>query len=387
MPAKILYVANTGFSLYHFRLPMMKHLLAKGWRVVAAASDEADFQVRFEEQGIKFVNVFMDHKGRNPLRDLALVAKLKSLYDVETPDIVHHFTIKPVIFGSLAAKIAGVPAIINTITGLGYAFERGGLLRRTVIGLYRLALSGRPQVIFQNKDDHRSFISQKIVRQENAWVIPGSGVNTEMVIPVAKRNSNGSPKFLMVCRMLWSKGVHEYVQAAEIVKARYPETSFAMVGGASGAGAKGNPEAIPEAWLNGVTAKGAVTWLGRVSFAQVMELLDSADVFVAPSYYPEGIPRSIIEAAAKAKPIITTDTPGCREAVIEGINGFLVPPRDVPSLATRMLDFVHHPEISLRLGRASREMAVSIFDERKILAQNFAIYGRVIPVGAAEVGW
>ena len=374
MSRRILYVANTGFALYHFRLPIMKHLLDKGWSVMAAANDEADFQAKFAESGIKFINVSIDHKGKNPIRDMALVAKLKALYVAESPDIIHHFTIKPVIFGSLAAKIAHVPAIVNTITGMGYSFKQGGFLKWLTLWLYRLALAGGPQVIFQNHDDYRFFIRNGIVKQANGRVILGSGVDTEKIRSVESRRCNENLRFLMVSRMLWSKGVGDYVSAAEKIKTQFPETVFRMVGGASGGGAKGNPESVPDRWLQDVNSRGAVQWVGRVPFEEVMAFLDEADVFVAPSYYPEGVPRSLIEAAAKGKPIITTDTPGCREVVVDGVNGFLVSPRRPDMLVDSFSNFILNPGLVREMGAQSRNRAVDLFDEKKILNQTIRLY-------------
>lgn len=355
----------------------MKFLSDKGWSVVAVANDEADFAKRFAKEGIKFINMLIDHKGTNPIADMGLIRRLNALYKKEAPTLVHHFTIKPVIFGSLAAKWAKIPAIVNTITGLGYVFEKGGFMMRIVMELYRLALSGRPQVIFQHNDDYRFFISNNIIRETKARVILGSGVNTEIIHPTMAKKYNGGLRFLFASRMLWSKGVREYVSAAEKIKEQFPETSFIMAGGASGGSAKGNPEAIPEKWLYDVNTIGSVIWMGRIPFEDVMRLLDNSDVFVLPSYYPEGIPRSLIEAAAKGKAIITTNTPGCREVVIDGTNGFLVPPKDVNSLTNSLLKFIRQPELADQMGTASRKRAVNIFDEKKILDQTALVYKEV----------
>lgn len=352
----------------------MRAMRDLGWSVIGVANDEADYTEKFKNEGMGFVHIPIDHKGKNPLRDLLLIQQLKALYRRESPEVVHHFTIKPVIFGSMAAKWAKVPAIVNTITGIGYVFEKGGLLMKIVIELYKLALSGRPKVIFQNKDDCQFFISKGIVRKSNARIILGSGVNTEILFPNMNKRTNGNLRFLLVSRMLWSKGIKEYVSAAEKIKRDFYQTSFIMAGGASGGGAKGNPEAIPEEWLNDVNKKGNVKWVGRIPFERVLELLDKSDVFILPSFYQEGIPRSLLEAAAKGKPIITTDAPGCREVVVDGVNGFLVPPRDIDSLVDCMIKFIQRPELVQRMGIESRKRAVEIFDERKILDQTMQIY-------------
>ncbi|MDN3510659.1 MAG: glycosyltransferase family 4 protein [Candidatus Jettenia sp.] len=374
MEKKALFIANTGFALFNYRLQLMKFLSNQGWSVVAIANDEADYVNKFSNIGIRFININIDHKGKNPIADVTLIWRLKSLYDQESPSLVHHFTIKPVIFGSLAAKWAKVPAIINSITGLGYVFNKRGFLMRTSMMLYKFALSGRPRVIFQNNDDYQLFISNNLIKKTNAQVILGSGVNTKVFYPNTIKRSDANLQFLLVSRMLWSKGISEYVSAAERVKKQYPETKFILAGGASGGGAKGNPDAIPEKWLNEVNARGIAKWIGRIPFEDVMILLDNSDVVVLPSYYPEGVPRSLIEAAAKGKPIITTNTPGCNEVVLDGVNGFFSPPKDVESLANCMLNFIREPELINKMGIESRKRAVDIFDEEKILEKTARVY-------------
>jgi glycosyltransferase involved in cell wall biosynthesis len=374
---KAVLVANTGFSLYHFRQELMKQLLSQGWMVVAVANDEADYARKLKKEGIQFINIDIDHKGRNPFYDLLLIWRMNTIYRNEKPNIVHHFTIKPVIYGSIAGKLAGVSTIVNSITGLGYVFKKGGILKKLVIGLYKIALTGNTQNIFQNRDNYEYFIQKKIVKKRKASIILGSGVNTSVIKPPKKKIKNKCCKFLMVSRMLWSKGVSEFVSAAEKIKKRFPQSSFFMAGGVSGGGAIGNPEAVSEDWLNVVNQKGSVKWVGCISFKDVMQLLDDSDVFVLPSYYPEGVPRSLIEAAAKEKAIITTDTPGCREVVVDGKNGFLIPPKDITSLEKAMIKLIRNPRLIKKMGKNSRYRAVELFDEKKIIEQTVSVYKAV----------
>lgn len=370
---KAIFVANTGFALFNFRLSLMKYLSSQGWSVVAVANDEADYVEKFAHEGFKFINIFIDHKGKNFISDLLFTFRLLQLYKKESPDLVHHFTIKPVIFGSLAAKLAGVPAIVNTITGLGYVFGKGGFLMQFVILLYKFVLSERPKVIFQNNDDFSLFVSKSIVKKNQGQIILGSGVNTNKIFPINKKN-NDNTSFVFISRMLWSKGVRELVRAAESVRQQFPDAVFVMAGGVSGGGAIGNPDAISEEWLCDVNKSGHVKWIGRISFDEVMSLLDQCSVFVLPSYYPEGVPRCLIEAAAKGKPIITTDTPGCREVVEHGTNGFLVPPKNVNILVEYMIKFIREPDLVTKMGIASRKRAEELFDERKVFSQTILVY-------------
>lgn len=374
---KIILAANTGFALYNFRLQLAKFLADRGWEVVAIACDEDDYGKKFKEEGIRFINVFMDHKGTNPLRDIRLCFDLARIYRRESPDIVHHFTIKPVIFGSLAAKIARVPGIVNTITGLGYVFDTGGWLQRMTTRLYSAAFRGKPRVIFQNSDNYQLFLDQHIITPSQSSIILGSGVNTTELAPVDSPSHETPPTFLLIGRMLWSKGVAEFVEAAKIVHQTYPEAKFIMAGGVSGGGAQGNPQAIPQEWLEQVNNEGIVYWEGRVPFSRVSELMDTARVVVLPSY-AEGIPKTLIEAASKAKAIITADAPGCRDVVEHGKNGYLVPVRDANSLAERMKEFIANPELAQKMGQEGRKRAVEMFDERIVFEKTLAIYEEVL---------
>lgn len=372
---RIVFVANTGFALHNFRLTFMKHLMKDGWEVVAVASDEADYAQKFENESIRFINLFIDHKGQNPGYDLKMVFDLVAIYRREWPQIIHHFTIKPVIFGSIAAKIVGVPSIVNTITGLGYVFDAGGWLERLTLWLYRLAFRGRVHVIFQNSDNRNLFLKHRLIAPYHAHLILGSGVDTNTLRPAESHADTISPTFLMISRMLWSKGVGEFVAAAQMVKSRHPQCRFIMAGGVSGGGAQGNPQAIPEEWLQKVNTDGVVRWLGRIPFDYAMKLIDHATAVVLPSY-SEGIPKSLIEAAAKGKAIITTDAPGCRDVVVHGENGFLVPPKNTERLAARMCDIIAHPERTAAMGRAGRERAVRFFDEKIVFGKTCKVYER-----------
>lgn len=376
MGKKIICVSNTGFSVYNFRMHLLARLADEGWEVVVAANDEDNYQNRFEKKGFRFVDVDIDHKGKSILSDLSLVLELRRLYRREKPSLVHHFTIKPVIFGTLAARLARVPYIVNTITGLGYAFINENWVKKVVLALYWLAFSRNVKAIFQNSDDYDLFVSKHIIKSKNGYVILGSGIDTNEIQPITHAMDVNDRQicFLLIGRMLWSKGVEDFVKAAETLKQKYSKVKFIMAGGASGGGAVGNPDAIPENWLRAVSQAGYVKWLGRLSFHEVLALLDHSSVFVLPSYYPEGIPRSLIEAAGKGKPIITTDTPGCREVVEEGLNGFLVPPKDPKALASAMCEFVRDPSLVHKMGIESRKIAVEIFDEQIILKQTFGVY-------------
>lgn len=370
---KAVFLANTGFALYNFRLPLMLHMVRLGWEVVGIANDESDFSAKFKERDIEFIHLDMDHKGKNPAADIGFMQRLKAVYRRERPDLAHHFTIKPVIFGSIAARAVGVPSIVNTITGLGYAFEKKGILHSIVSKLYRYALRGRAQVIFQNSDNLDLFLSNQLVSERQCHVILGSGVDCYKLQPRGG-SGGGGMTFLLVARMLWSKGIAEFVAASEALNLEFPDSTFVMAGGASGGGATGNPQMIAVDWLESVRAQGTVQWVGRVPFEEILSLMDAADVVVLPSYYPEGVPKALIEAAAKGKAIVTTNTPGCREVVEDGINGYLVPPRDASALAGAMRQLVEDPAMAKRMGRESRRRAELLFDEKIVLDRTLQVY-------------
>lgn len=213
-----------------------------------------------------------------------------------------------------------------------------------------------------------------MLKKTKAKIILGSGIDTKTIYPNTKKRCDNAIQFLLVSRMLWSKGINEYVHAAEKVKKQFPGTRFIIAGGASGGGAKGNPDVIPEKWLRNFDAKGIIQWVGRIPMENVMTLLDNSDVIVLPSYYPEGVPRSLIEAAAKGKPIITTNTPGCKDVVVDGLNGFLMPPKNVELLANCMIKFIQDPGLIERMGLESRKRAIDLFDAEKILDKTVKVY-------------
>jgi len=373
---KIIYVYNSAAYLIRLRLNLLREMRDNGWRVLAAApSDPAATAIK--KEGFGFLDLPFPRRGTNPFSDLGLLRRLFRLYRRERPAIVHHFTIKPVIYGTLAARLAGVPGIVNGIPGLGYAFLRGGPLRIVVEALYRLALPRRGEVIFQNPEDRNYFLSRGMAAAARAHVIRGSGVDTSEFAPASSatevRPQDGAPPdpatFAFIGRLLWDKGVSEFAEAAAAVKRSRPETRFLLAGGPD----PGNPASVPLSWLNRRCAEIPMEWLGHVE--DVRPVLASASVVVLPSYR-EGAPRSLLEAAAMGKPVIASDVPGCRETVRHGENGLLVPPKNAAALAGAMLTLADEPALRRRMGRAGRDMALRLFDERLVVSQTLEVYGR-----------
>ncbi len=388
---KILYVSNSAWDLYHCRLRLMLELRKLGYEVVACAPRDKHAR-KFDKHSIRFIHLPMTLAGRNPVREAVVVLRLAALYLRERPVLVHHFAMKAVTYGSMAARAARVPSIVNSITGLGMLFGRGScLLRGLVILLLRWACAGRAHLIFQNADDQRIFIDQRIVDRKNSGVVPGSGVDlTRFAVRPRDTGPSRGPApttFLMYGRMIWEKGVCEYVAAAQALRAKHragPATRplrFLLVGGATVGNRTGvdpewsaNPSTVPGAWLEQQNSQGCVEWFPHTD--DVVSLIHQSDVVVLPSYYREGIPRSLVEAMACGKAVITTDTPGCRDTVEPGVNGLLIEPRSVQALAAAMERLALHPEQASEMGSAGRRIAERRFADAVVVRGVLGEYER-----------
>lgn len=314
--------------------------------------------------GAQPVDYSLKRTGMNPLRDVHdMILLVQSLRKVK-PDVTLAYFIKPVIYGTLAAWLAGVRRRFALIEGLGYVFtppagiEPVGrrLLRRAVVGLYRVALQRASRVFLLNDDDINEFLTRGLVHSAAVVKLGGIGVDLEQWRPAAPVVRPIT--FLLAARLLREKGITEFAEAARQVKARHPTVRFILLGGLDP-----NPGALSRAEVERWVAEGILEWPGHV---EVRPWLEQASVYVLPSYYREGVPRSTQEAMAMARPVITTDAPGCRDTVIEGKNGFLVPIRDPAALAAAMLRFVECPELIVSMGQASRRLAVARFDVHKV---------------------
>jgi glycosyltransferase involved in cell wall biosynthesis len=362
---KFLMIAGFADDLLPFRGDLIDALLERGIQVHVALPDleaNSDLHNKLLAKGLVLHKVAMQRAGMNPLADLYTMWQLLQLIKAIKPDTVLAYLIKPVIYGMMAASMAGVPHRFALITGLGYAFQDGnqrGLLRRLAEGLYALSLSGTHKVFFQNPDDLNLFHQLGILKPNApSCVVNGSGVNLEYYAytPIPK----GAPCFLLIARLLSYKGIREYAAAAKLVKAQYPEARFALVGWID----YENPSAITQAELDTWIAEGTIDYMGRL--ADVRPAIAQCSVFVLPSSYREGTPRSILEAMSMGRAIITTDAPGCRETVRVEDNGLLVPVRSVEELAKAMLRFVENEELVLRMGQRSREIAEEKYDVHKV---------------------
>lgn len=363
----VLLLGSHAPSLVNFRGPLIQELRGRGHAVSACAPELlADANRKWlEARGVVCHNAPLSRVGLNPFSDLkALVLLTKQMRRLK-PDLFLGYTIKPVIWGLLAAWAARVPRRYALIPGLGFAFTgeaRGkrGLVNSVVRVLYRLALAHADKVFFQNPDDEALFRTLRLVPVATPTVVVnGSGIDCDGFSPAPL--PAGPMSFLLIARLIGDKGIRQYAAAARLVRQRHPEVTFHLVGGTDA-----NPEGIPASEVEAWHREGILHWHGAL--ADVRPAIAAAHVFVLPSYYREGTPRSVLEAMAMGRAIITTDAPGCRETVREGVNGFLVPVRDSGALAAALLRFVEQPDLAQSMGAASREIAVERYDVHKVNA-------------------
>ena len=356
---KALLVANTDWYLYNFRIDFASYLKSQGWKVVLIAP-EGKYSQRFKELGFRYIPMEFSRKGINPLQELATLRQFEKIYAQEKPDLVHQFTIKCVIYGSLAAKKIGNIAVVNSITGLGYVYVSDGLvargLRKIVNPLYRKALKGT-QVIFENSDDASLFLEREFVSQDQVNIVLGTGIDTEKFKPIPPPES--IPLVILPSRLLWDKGVGEFVEAAAMIRAKGIEARFALVGKKD----EGNPSSVSFEQLTQWQKEGNVEWWGWQE--DILTTLSLSDIVCLPSYR-EGLPKILIEAASCSRPIVTTDTAGCREVVADGVNGYLVPVKDAAALAAALEKLLLDPALRKQMGEAGRERAVELFANEKV---------------------
>jgi glycosyltransferase involved in cell wall biosynthesis len=371
-----LVIASFPGSLLHFRGPLLAAFQAKGRQVhVAAPNLPEDSAVRQQLQALGYVvhNLPMRRTGTNPVADALTLWQLWRLMRRIRPSHVLGYTIKPVIYGTLAAWLAGVPHRFALITGLGYAFQGGGQrsrLQALVQRLYGLALARAQRVFFQNPDDLALFQERGILQPHTpVCVVNGSGVDVAsfVVRPLPAAALSGDVRFLFIGRLLGDKGVREYAQAARLLKRSHPQVQCALVGWIDS-----NPNAITQAELDGWVADGSIEFLGRLN--DVRPAIEACSVYVLPSYR-EGTPRTVLEAMAMGRAIVTTDAPGCRETVVDGENGFLLPVQDAPALAQAMARFIDEPALQTTMGARSRQMAEDKYDVHKVNAVMLAGMG------------
>lgn len=351
---------NASWNVLNFRRGLIAALQSAGWRVVALTPRD-EHAGRLGEIGVDHVPVAIDSSGLSPLRDLALLASYRRHLGRIGADAYLGFTAKPNIYGSLAAQSLGIP-VINNISGLGTAFMKAGALRWLVERLYRVALRRSAIVFFQNDEDRHLFVDDGLVKGRQARLLPGSGIDLAQFEAAPGGDVVGGPfTFLLVGRLLWQKGVREYVEAARLVRRQVPDARFALLGFLETA----NISAVGRREVDAWQAEGLIDYLGETD--DVRPYLAAADCIVLPSYR-EGMPRSLLEGAAMAKPLIATDVPGCRQIVDHGINGLLCKVRDPVSLAETMLDMIRAGSAEReKMGAAGRRRVEQDYGEERVI--------------------
>ena len=373
---KIVMIGTVASSFLRFRADLIKSLLEQKHTVYAFTSEYSEEELSLlESLGAIPITYELNRSGLNPLSDVkatyALAKKIKAI----APDIVFSYFAKPVIFGTLAAKIAKVPKLIGMLEGLGYTFteqpkvtsKKTQLIKNVQVLLYRLALPQLDKIIFLNPDDPRDLLDEYSIRVKQVEVLGGIGLNLNDYSYTSTYPSQ--PTFIFVARLLAEKGIHDYIAAAKIVKDSYPEAKFIVLGTID----KEALGALTEAELHEVTQANIVEYPGHVN--NVPEWIANSSVFVLPSYYREGVPRSTQEAMAIGRAVITTDVPGCRETVINGINGFLIEKWSPQALAEKMIYFIEHPEDIKKMGYESYKIAQDKFDADKVNKRLIDILG------------
>ena len=353
---KIIVLSSHTPSIFWFRMDMMKAFLDKGCEVVAVGNEsEEEWALRFHNEGIGYRQIDVSRNGTNPFKDLKTLKSIKKVFDEEKPDCVFSYQAKTVIYGGIAAKLAGIKEIYPLIAGVGSVFLadglKAGLIKAVLKTEYKIGMKNSERVFFQNQDDVDLFVNNGIIRRDKVVMLHGSGVNLKKftIQPLPDNTA-----FLCISRLIRDKGVGEYLEAAKAVKSKYPDVRFMLVGPYDT-----NPSALKKEDLELYISDGIIEYFGEQT--DVRPFLDQCSVFVLPSYR-EGTPKTVLEAMASGRAVITTDAPGCRETVEDGKNGFLVLVKNVEALAEKMIYLVENPQIVSEFAENGRKMAETVFD-------------------------
>lgn len=375
---RILFFANTDWYLYNFRRSLALAVKSRG-HTVLLVSPPGKYGEQLRAMGFEWIPAPMDRRSLNPLRELMLIVWLARLIWKEHVDVIHGFTIKAAVYGALAARMAGVTRRVASITGLGYVFTsddtRARVLRPIVKFLMRLALGGeQARLILQNADDVQLFGQSGWVDASHVVLIPGSGVDCCRFTAELRKQDTPTlaMRVLLPARLLWDKGVAEYVAAARELRRSGRNIEFLLAGMPD----PGNPSAVPEEVIRHWEEEGVVRWLGHVE--DMPALFHAVDVVVLPSYR-EGLPKGLIEAAACELPLVTTRVPGCREVVDDGVNGLLVPVKDPQALARAIARLHDDAHLRVAMGHAARERVLERYDEQIIIKKTLDVYEQLLP--------
>ena len=357
---RILVLSSLDHSLINFRGDFLKSLIKQGYEVYAGAPEFSKEKLKeIKDLGAIPVSYYLQRTGLNPFNDLKTIFNIKKIIKAHHIDLVYPYTVKPVIYGSIAANMNKTP-VISLITGLGFAFTgltfKARTLQRLNEFLYKLSIRKNKTIIFQNSDDYQLFLDRKIIsKNHNIGFVSGSGVNLEQFKTRVNENSTDVISFIIVARLIKEKGIALFIDAAETLKAKYPKAEFHIIGAP-----EDSPSAVKLEKLNMLQDEGTIIYHGLQH--NIPEQLFKRDIFVLPTYYREGVPRSILEALSVGMPIITTNTPGCKETVINRENGFLIKPQNLDELINAMEYFLANKEKIKEMGINSRNYAKERFD-------------------------
>jgi len=371
--SRLLLSANTDWYLYNFRLSLAEAARRQGFEVVLV-SPPGQYVSELEQCGFGWQRWNLSRQGVNPLVELASLFSIAAIYRQQRPDLVHHHTVKSVLYGSLAARATGVPAVVNSITGRGYMYLSGSrkarILRRIVEPLYRLAFaSTRSAAIFENGEDRRYFLRRGLVPEQRTWLIPGVGVDPERFAPGPE--PPGTPVILLAGRLLWDKGIGVLVEAARILRARI-SARVVLVGEPD----SGNPATVDTTMLKQWHQEGVIEWWGWRS--DMPSVYNQAHVVALPTAYGEGVPTALLEAAACGRPVVASDIPGCRDVIQEGVTGFLVPPNNPQALAEALERLALDSQLRSKMGAAGRLSVLENFTHERINAATLEVYRRIL---------
>ena len=368
---KIIYLVTEDWAFLSHRLPIARAARDAGFDVIIA-THVADCDERIRQEGFRLISIGLRRAGTNPFKELAAIFEIINIYRTEQPDIVHHVALKPVLYGSLAARIVRKPFIVNALIGLGFIFISDKWYvknaRHVISMALKFALNSRhSKLILQNPDDVQLFLKADIVKPEKIVLIKGSGVEADRFMPSPE--SPGDPMVVLVSRMLWDKGVGEFVNAAKMLRQEGIKARFVLVGKND----PDNPASIPTSTLTSWNDEGVVEWWGY--HEDIPGIFRQSHVVCLPSYR-EGLPKVLMEAAACERPIVTTDTPGCREIVHDGINGFLVPLRNSEALADALRKLIENPTLRKEMGQKGRELVLKEFTVEKVVGETMILYNQ-----------
>lgn len=365
---RIAIVLNTSWNIYNFRLGLIKALFNEGHEIIAIAPKD-EYTERLIDLGCKYEEVKLDSRGANPIKDFGLTVELFKIYRRIKPDVILHYTIKPNIYGTFAASVLGIP-VVNNVCGLGTAFLNKNIVSRIAIAMYRLSFRFPKLVFFQNKDDQQFFMDSKLISNTKSDILPGSGIDIDHFVPFRQKNKNRFT-FLLISRLIHDKGIIEYIDAIKALKSKGVDADFQLLGQIDEKHSRGIPEKLVKEWAE----QGVVDYLGTTD--DVRPYINNSDCIVLPSYR-EGTPRSLIEAASSAKPIVATNVAGCNNIVTDNLNGLLCEPANALDLASKMEAMLNTSSEKLaQMGDESRKIAVSRFDENFVIDKYLAAIATV----------